>query len=92
MPDKPPEVKLIPRSQGKYVHDGMMNDFNGNPHYAPYSAFTDSRHLSVVFNIFVWLQVFNMICARKINDEINIFQGIHTNIMFICVFLGIAGM
>ncbi|XP_055388508.1 plasma membrane calcium-transporting ATPase 2-like [Condylostylus longicornis] len=28
-----------------------------------------SRHYTVVFNTFVWLQIFNMINARQINDE-----------------------
>jgi magnesium-transporting ATPase (P-type) len=45
-----------------------------------------------VFNIFVYLQVFNMINCRKINDEKNIFEGIHTNWMFLAIWLVIAGM
>ncbi len=38
-----------------------------------------------VFNIFVVLQIFNMLNARKINDEINIFDGFFTNALFLAV-------
>merc|ERR1712199_125044 len=44
-----------------------------------------SRHLTAVFNLFVWFQIFNMICCRKINDELNIFSGIFENGFFIVV-------
>ena len=43
-----------------------------------------------VFNIFVFLQIFNMINARKINDEKNVFEGIFTNKMFIFIWFFIA--
>jgi Ca2+-transporting ATPase len=43
--------------------------------------------MSNVFNVFVILQIFNMINCRKINDEINIFDGIRKNKMFIAVWL-----
>ena len=39
--------------------------------------------MTVVFNAFVWLQIFNFIACRRINDEINIFEGIHKNCMFV---------
>jgi len=74
------------------VMDGMLYDYNMEPHYKLYAHFTASRHLTIVFNMFVWLQIFNMLCARKINDEINIFEGIHTNGMFIGVLIAIAGL
>jgi len=32
-----------------------------------------------------------MLCARKINDELNIMEGMHTNFMFIAVWLTIVG-
>lgn len=31
---------------------------------------------SVVFNTFIWLQLFNEVNCRRINDELNVFQGI----------------
>lgn len=35
-----------------------------------------SRHLTFIFTAFVFMQIFNMICARKIFDEWNVFEGI----------------
>jgi len=46
--------------------------------------------LTVVFNVFVLFQVFNMLAARKINDEINIFSGIFDNAYFVVVWIFIA--
>ena len=33
-------------------------------------------HYTGIFNTFVWLNVFNKFNCRKINDEINIFEGL----------------
>lgn len=46
--------------------------------------------MTVVFNLFVWFQVFNMLAARKINDEGNIFEGVIANYAFMVVWLIIA--
>jgi hypothetical protein len=43
-----------------------------------------------VFNIFTVMQIFNLVNARKINDEKNIFEGIQKNWMFLLVWFGIA--
>merc|ERR1719498_312437 len=53
-------------------------------------AFTPSRHLTVVFNVFVLFQIFNMLAARKINDEVNIFAGVFDNAYFVIVWIFIA--
>lgn len=37
----------------EYVMSGMVQDFYGQPVYKPYEDHTSSRHLSVVFNLFV---------------------------------------
>jgi hypothetical protein len=62
------------------------------PLYSKYKHITPSRHLTLIFNMFVWMQIFNMLCARKINDEINFLEGIHTNAMFIAVMAFIVGL
>lgn len=72
---------------GKYVTNGMLQDFSGNPVYEHFYVYTPSRHLTINFNVFVFLQIFNMLAARKINDELNIFQGVFTNPMFCGVWL-----
>lgn len=67
------------------ILQGMVQDTQQRPMYKSFEYVTPSRHLSVVFNLFVFMQVFNMICSRKINDEVNIFRGITTNASFIIV-------
>jgi magnesium-transporting ATPase (P-type) len=56
-----------------YVMNGMVRDFDGSQIYEFFANDTPSRHLTIVFNVFVLLQIFNMISSRKINDEFNIF-------------------
>jgi magnesium-transporting ATPase (P-type) len=72
---------------GKYVISGMVQGLDGADVYRPFESQTPSRHLTVVFNLFVLFQIFNMLGARKINDELNIFEGILTNAMFLGVWL-----
>jgi hypothetical protein len=38
---------------GVYVMNGMVKDFDGQEVYSYYDMYTPSRHLSVVFNLFV---------------------------------------
>jgi Ca2+ transporting ATPase len=47
-----------------------------------------SEHLTIVFNVFVWCQLFNELNCRKIHDEINIFEGITKNrvYIYVCIF------
>ncbi|KAK8811361.1 hypothetical protein WA158_003095 [Blastocystis sp. Blastoise] len=42
----------------------------------------NTKHLSMVFNTFVFMQVFNEFNSRKINNEWNIFENIFTSGMF----------
>lgn len=43
-------------------------------------------HYTIVFQVFVFLQIFNLINARKIGDgEMNVFSGFFNNKMFIIV-------
>jgi len=46
-----------------------------------------SVHFTIIFNTFVWMQVFNEINARKIHGERNVFENFFSNF----VFLGIVG-
>jgi len=72
-----------------YVMNGMVRDFDGSQIYEYFANDTPSRHLTIVFNVFVILQIFNMIASRKINDEINIFKDVTTNPMFMGVWVAI---
>ena len=64
---------------------GMVQDEQQRPVYKTFESETPSRHLTIVFNLFVFMQIFNMICSRKINDQVNIFDGITSNPAFLTV-------
>jgi Ca2+ transporting ATPase len=44
-----------------------------------------SRHFTLLFNVFVWMQIFNFLNARKIEDEFNIFEDITDSPMFFAI-------
>lgn len=68
-----------------------MYDYNGEELYKPFLIdYGFSRHMTVVFNTFVYLTVFNMINSRKIHDEMNSFEGLLKNKMFMIIWLVIA--
>jgi len=73
---------------GDCVFPGRGYDWDDEPLYQKhFKADGDSRHMTWVFNFFVFMQVWNMICARKIHDEVNIFDGLTGNLAFILVWL-----
>lgn len=47
---------------------------------------------SLLFNSFIWLQIFNEINSRRINDELNVFAHIHHSPIFLGVLLVTAGL
>lgn len=49
-------------------------------------AFEESLLETIVFNSFVFLQVFNQLNCRRIDSGLNIFQGITKNYYFIVIF------
>jgi len=88
--DMPEPFKNI--RDGDYIISGQLEEIDLEPLYSKYKHITPSRHFTIVFNMFVWMQIFNMLCARKINDEINFLEGMHTNMMFIAVMIFIIGL
>lgn len=71
---------------------GRVEDWDGSPLWSVYE--TDhgaSRHMSNVFNVFVILQIFNLINARKINDEYNILDNVFSNGTYCIILLIIFG-
>lgn len=44
-------------------------------------------HYTLVFNVFVFMQVFNEFNSRKVNEEFNVFHNIHTNFIFLGVMI-----
>jgi magnesium-transporting ATPase (P-type) len=47
-----------------------------------------TTHLTILFNTFVLMQVFNEINARMVHGERNVFKGIFTNKLFIIIGIG----
>ncbi|KAG9777914.1 calcium-translocating P-type ATPase, partial [Aureobasidium melanogenum] len=46
---------------------------------------------TIVFNSFVWMQIFNQVNNRRLDNKFNIFEGIHRNYWFIginCIMVG----
>lgn len=87
---------IIPETDPKYeyagvnpgfVFPGRASDWAGGELYSKEmeARLGPSRHLTFIFTAFVMMQIFNMICARKIHDELNVFEGIHKNFIFIIV-------
>jgi len=63
-----------------FVRNGEADYIDNEPLMGP------SAHFTYVFNIFVWMQIFNFLNARKINDEINVFEGLGRSNLF-CVIM-----
>jgi len=47
-----------------------------------------TQHYTIMFNVFVLLQIFNEINSRQLKDECNIFKGICENKIFLGIFFG----
>jgi len=72
-------------------HGGVLSSGPDAPK-AEKDAFNDQkiRLKTMVFNTFVFLQIFNEINCRRIDNRLNVFSGIHRNAYFICIFFFIA--
>lgn len=59
-----------------------------NAPLAERDALSELLHLqlnTVVFNAFVWMQIFNEFNNRRLDNKFNIFEGIHRNYFFIAI-------
>lgn len=62
------------------IPDGRSQPMNAEP----------TQHFTIIFNTFVWMQIFNEINARKIHGERNVFKGILNNYVFCGILVGTA--
>ncbi|XP_065196137.1 plasma membrane calcium-transporting ATPase 4-like [Sycon ciliatum] len=46
-----------------------------------------TQHFTIVFNVFVLMQIFNEINSRKIHGERNVFEGFFDNLIFVFIFI-----
>ncbi|KXX72931.1 Calcium-transporting ATPase 2, partial [Madurella mycetomatis] len=63
----------------------------GGPKLLGYSGTDDKSLKTLIFNAFVWLQIFNGINNRRLDNKLNIFEGITENWLFMainCVMVG----
>ena len=80
------------RQDKPYVYPGRVTDWDGSELWSRYQPSEGaSRHMTNVFNVFVVMQIFNMINCRVINDEKNIFRGIFNNSTYCIIFVIIFG-
>jgi Ca2+ transporting ATPase len=70
-----PEYKWLNGVVGGTVCSGRFYQINGNSDYHTVFNSTKiySRHYTFVFNVFVMMQVFNFLNARKLHEEVNIY-------------------
>jgi Ca2+ transporting ATPase len=47
----------------------------------------NSLHYTLIFNVFVWMQLFNEINSRNLNGEVNVFRGMEHNPLFCGILL-----
>ncbi|KAL7581414.1 hypothetical protein ACA910_021998 [Epithemia clementina (nom. ined.)] len=52
----------------------------------------NSVHYTIIFNAFVWMQLFNEVNCRKLKGEFNVFKGIFRNPLFCGILLVTAGL
>jgi Ca2+-transporting ATPase len=47
---------------------------------------------TIIFNVFVWMQIFNEFNCRRLDNKFNIFAGVHRNWFFIFINLIMVGL
>lgn len=72
---------------GGTIRSGRLNTISGGDDYNSILEETGvySRHFTMVFNVFVMMQIFNFLNCRKIHEEINILSNISKNKVFLLV-------
>lgn len=72
-----------------YTYDPNVPFFIIDPINGTFTSTEKTEHFSLIFNTFVFMQVFNEINARKIGaKEYNIFHGFFNNFLFLGIILG----
>ncbi|KAI0016807.1 calcium-translocating P-type ATPase [Xylariomycetidae sp. FL0641] len=59
--------------------------------YDPNDADQQKELSTMVFNTFVWMQIFNEFNNRRLDNKFNIFEGVHRNMFFIVINLIMVG-
>ena len=81
----PEEAGYEPQVNG-LIYPGRAFTFSGDPLWQVFEHEVGvSRHYTMVFTTFVFMQICNMVCARKINDEKNVLEGFFSNGMYVSI-------
>ncbi|KAK9867201.1 hypothetical protein WJX84_002696, partial [Apatococcus fuscideae] len=91
-PSKQPQVYCQDGTQHCDRYTQMQNVFNrGTEQQGWYTNFVQEKPNSLVFNVFIFLQLFNELNSRKIQDELNVFSGLLKSHVFLYVFIIVVG-
>ena len=72
------------RSLFGYTYEASVPFFIIDPINGTFTATEKTEHYTLIFNTFVFMQIFNEINARKLGlKEYNIFQGFFNNFLFL---------
>jgi len=78
------------KTNGDFVASGRLYHFDGSEDYKEDFEDPDigpSRHLTFLFNTFVFLQLFNEFNSRRIHDELNVFEGLWGDWLFVGIWV-----
>lgn len=72
-----------------YTYDDNVAFFIIDPITLAMTATEKTEHYTIMFNTFVFMQVFNEINSRKLGErEFNMFKGFFNNFMFLGIIIG----
>ncbi|KAI1267068.1 calcium-translocating P-type ATPase [Xylariaceae sp. FL1019] len=60
--------------------------------YDPHNETQKTELATIVFNTFVWMQIFNEFNNRRLDNKFNVFEGVHRNKFFIGITLLMIGL
>lgn len=60
--------------------------------YDPHNTTQQTELNTMVFNTFVWMQIFNEFNNRRLDNKFNVFEGVHRNKFFIGITLLMVGL
>ena len=65
-----------------YAHIIFDISYGLEPPHSKCAEADGVRHMTITFNVFVWMQLFNEVNSRRIAGERNVFQGLMNNPFF----------
>lgn len=86
-----PDKYWVPEHSAPFTKVGV-NATSGEDIFLPSEQVLEDwenskQHSTIIFNAFVWLQIFNEINSRKVNEEMNVFENFFDNYIFNVILL-----